>query len=78
MLSLTQEPLISTHAGAKEKEVAELFDKYNLSTLPVVDDNQEVDRSHHLRRHHQPAASQAVRKPSLVTGRRSLAKSPHL
>lgn len=36
--SLTQEPLISTHAGAREKEVAELFDKYNLLTLPVVDD----------------------------------------
>jgi magnesium transporter len=36
--SLTLEPLISTHAGAGEKEVAELFDKYNLVTLPVVDD----------------------------------------
>lgn len=36
--SLTQEPLISTHAGAREKEVAELFDKYNLLTLPVVGD----------------------------------------
>lgn len=36
--SLTQEPLISTHAGAREREVAELFDKYNLVTLPVVDD----------------------------------------
>jgi magnesium transporter len=42
MLSLTQEPLISTHGGAKEKEVAELFDKYNLSTLPVVDDNRKL------------------------------------
>jgi CBS domain-containing protein/sporulation protein YlmC with PRC-barrel domain len=42
MLSLTQEPLISTHGGAKEKEVAELFDKYNLSTLPVVDDNKKL------------------------------------
>jgi sporulation protein YlmC with PRC-barrel domain/CBS domain-containing protein len=37
--SLTQEPLISTHAGAGEKEVAALFDKYNLVTLPVVDDD---------------------------------------
>ena len=36
---LTQEPLISTHAGAREKEVAELFDKYNLVTLPVIDDD---------------------------------------
>jgi magnesium transporter len=42
MLSLTQEPLISTHAGAGEKEVAELFDKYNLLTLPVVDDNKKL------------------------------------
>jgi magnesium transporter len=37
LLSLTREPLISTHAGAREKEVAELFDKYNLLTLPVTD-----------------------------------------
>src|SRR5246127_4978538 len=36
--SLTQEPLISTRAGAGEKDVAELFDKYNLLTLPVVDE----------------------------------------
>lgn len=36
--SLTQGRLISTHAGAREKEVAELFDKYNLLTLPVTDD----------------------------------------
>jgi Mg/Co/Ni transporter MgtE len=35
---LTLEPLISVHAGANEKEVAERFDKYNLLTLPVVDD----------------------------------------
>jgi magnesium transporter len=42
MLSLTHEPLISTRSGAKEKEVAELFDKYNLLTLPVVDDNKKL------------------------------------
>jgi len=42
LLSLTQEPLISSHAGAGEKEVAELFDKYNLLTLPVVDDNRKL------------------------------------
>jgi Mg/Co/Ni transporter MgtE len=36
---LAVEPLISTHAGANEKAVAELFDKYNLLTLPVVDDD---------------------------------------
>lgn len=38
LLSLTTEPLISCHAGAREKEVAETFDKYNLVILPVVDD----------------------------------------
>ena len=37
LVDLTQEPLISTHAGAREKQVAELFDKYNLVTLPVID-----------------------------------------
>lgn len=42
LLSLTQEPLISCHEGAGEKEVAEVFDKYNLMTLPVVDDNQKL------------------------------------
>jgi Mg/Co/Ni transporter MgtE len=35
---LTSEPLISCHPGADENEVSELFDKYNLLTLPVVDD----------------------------------------
>jgi len=40
--SLTQEPLISTHAGTREKEFAELFDKYNLITLPVVDDENKL------------------------------------
>jgi sporulation protein YlmC with PRC-barrel domain len=37
LLALTQEPLISCLATASDKEVAELFDKYNLLTLPVVD-----------------------------------------
>ena len=37
--SLVMDPLISTHAGAREREVAALFDKYNLLTLPVVDDD---------------------------------------
>jgi Mg/Co/Ni transporter MgtE len=36
--SLAPEPPISCHAGASEKLVAELFDKYNLLMLPVVDD----------------------------------------
>lgn len=39
LFPLTADPLIFTHAGAREKEVAALFDKYNLLTLPVVDDN---------------------------------------
>jgi Mg/Co/Ni transporter MgtE len=42
LLSLTQEPLISCHAGASEGEVAEIFDKYNLVTLPVVDENKKL------------------------------------
>jgi magnesium transporter len=36
MLALTQEPLILAHEGVGDNEVAELFDKYNLPTLPVV------------------------------------------
>jgi len=39
LLSLTTEPLISVHAGAREKEVIELFDKYNLVILAVLDDH---------------------------------------
>jgi len=42
LLSLTQEPLISCHENASEQEVTELFDKYNLLTLPVVDDHQKL------------------------------------
>lgn len=42
LLTLTQEPLISCDAGAGEKEVSELFDKYNLVTLPVVDENKKL------------------------------------
>jgi sporulation protein YlmC with PRC-barrel domain len=38
LLALTQEPLITCRAAASDKEVAELFDKYNLLTLPVIDD----------------------------------------
>jgi CBS domain-containing protein len=42
MLSLTQEPLVLTHEGVEENEVAELFDKYNLQTLPVVDEHNKL------------------------------------
>jgi magnesium transporter len=36
--TLTPEHVISCRADAKDKEVAELFDKYNLMSLPVVDE----------------------------------------
>jgi CBS domain-containing protein/sporulation protein YlmC with PRC-barrel domain len=39
LLPLSMDPLISCNAGAREREVAALFDKYNLMTLPVVDDD---------------------------------------
>jgi magnesium transporter len=42
MLSLTQEPLILSRQGANDNEVAELFDKYNLLTLPVVDEHNKL------------------------------------
>ncbi len=42
MLSLTQEPLVLAHQGVAENEVAELFDKYNLQTLPVVDEHNKL------------------------------------
>jgi magnesium transporter len=35
--SLSLDPLISCNAGCTEKDVAEVFDKYNLLTLPVID-----------------------------------------
>ena len=42
MLALTQEPLIFSKQGADDNEVAELFDKYNLMTLPVVDERNKL------------------------------------
>jgi magnesium transporter len=30
--------MTSIHPGANERAIAELFDKYNLLTLPVIDD----------------------------------------
>ena len=42
LLALGQEPLISCHEDTKEKEFAELFDKYNLLTLPVIDDQNHL------------------------------------
>src|SRR5579864_3762373 len=37
-LSLVQEPLVFAREATDEGEVAQLFDKYNLVTLPVVDE----------------------------------------
>ena len=42
MRSLTQEPLILSHEGVDDNEVAELFDKYNLLTLPVVNEQNKL------------------------------------
>jgi magnesium transporter len=42
MLSLVQEPLVFAHEGVEDNEVAELFDKYNLQTLPVVDEHNKL------------------------------------
>ena len=42
MLSLSQEPLVLAHEGVGDNEVAELFDKYNLQTLPVVDEHNKL------------------------------------
>jgi magnesium transporter len=42
LLALGQEPLISCHEGAKERLFAELFDKYNLLTLPVIDEQNHL------------------------------------
>jgi CBS domain-containing protein/sporulation protein YlmC with PRC-barrel domain len=42
LLALTQEPLISCREDASEKDFAELFDKYNLLTLPVVDEHSKL------------------------------------
>jgi magnesium transporter len=39
---LGEEPLISCHEDTKEKEFAELFDKYNLLTLPVIDNQNRL------------------------------------
>jgi magnesium transporter len=42
LAGLSQEPPISCHGDAKEKEFAELFDKYNLLTLPVIDEKNRL------------------------------------
>ena len=39
LAALSAEPLVSCHLDAPEDEVVELFDKYNLLALPVVDEH---------------------------------------
>ncbi|MBV9302874.1 MAG: magnesium transporter [Acidobacteriaceae bacterium] len=39
---LASEPLLYVHAHEKQDRIAELFDKYNLLTLPVVDGKQRL------------------------------------
>ncbi|MGH9398064.1 MAG: magnesium transporter, partial [Terriglobia bacterium] len=39
---LSADPVISVHAHADEKEVVELFHKYNLVALPVTDENGDL------------------------------------
>lgn len=42
LLALTQEPLTSCSLGTGEKDYLELFDKYNLLALPVVDEDKKL------------------------------------
>jgi magnesium transporter len=42
LLSLTAEPLLFTHEATSDNEVAEIFDKYNLITLPVIDEHRKL------------------------------------
>jgi magnesium transporter len=42
MLTLQQEPLVFAQETASENEVAELFDKYNLQNLPVLDEHNKL------------------------------------
>jgi sporulation protein YlmC with PRC-barrel domain/CBS domain-containing protein len=42
LLSMTSEPLVSTQENTSDNEVAELFDKYNLVTLPVIDKHNKL------------------------------------
>lgn len=39
---LSPDHIISCHAGCSEKDVAEMFDKYNLQTLPVLDESKRL------------------------------------
>ena len=60
LMMLSTGHMTTIHPGADEKEVAEIFDKYNLLTLPVIDEDGSADRRDHRRRCHQHASGQAV------------------
>jgi magnesium transporter len=40
--AITPDHVIFVEANASDKDVAEMFDKYNLLTLPVVDEEQRL------------------------------------
>ena len=42
LAELASDPLLSVTTDEKQDRVAEIFDKYNLLTLPVVDDEQQL------------------------------------
>jgi sporulation protein YlmC with PRC-barrel domain/CBS domain-containing protein len=42
LLSMTSEPLLFTQERTGDNEVAEIFDKYNLITLPVIDEHRKL------------------------------------
>jgi magnesium transporter len=42
LLTLLQDPLVFTHEAGSDNEVAELFDKYNLMTLPVINQHNKL------------------------------------
>lgn len=42
LAEVTSEPLVFCKADTREKEVADLFDKYNLLSLPVVDNEKKL------------------------------------
>jgi sporulation protein YlmC with PRC-barrel domain/CBS domain-containing protein len=42
LLSMVSEPLLFTQEKTSDNEVAEIFDKYNLITLPVIDEHSKL------------------------------------
>ena len=63
MSELAFEPLLSVTPDTHDKEIFELFDKYNLRSLTVVEGDESPDRRHHGGRRCQPHARQALASP---------------